>query len=107
MTPEDDGSNDILGSIVDKVLGAKDAIKSALSSLTGDMSVMTKANVVSPATASVATGSNQVSKSVVQNVEINNKFEGDRAGQQKSSEAMNKAADDSTAELARALQYAR
>ena len=48
-----------------------------------------------------------MSKSVTQNIEINNKFEGDRAGQQKSSEAMEKAADDSTAELARALQYAR
>lgn len=64
------------------------------------MSVITKANVVSPETAAVATGSNQVSKSVTQNIEINNKFEGDRAGQQKSSEAMEKAADDSTAELA-------
>lgn len=85
----------------------KKKVGAALEVLTGDMSVMTQANVVSPATAAVATGSNQVSKSVVQNVEINNKFEGDRAGQQKSAEAMDKATGDSTAELARALQYAR
>ena len=44
---------------------------------------------------------------MTQNIEINNPFEGDRAGQQISSEAMNKATDDSTAEMARALQYAR
>lgn len=98
---------DMIDLMAKGITAGREKIKGALSSLTGDMSVMTKANVVSPATASVATGSNQVSKSVVQNVEINNKFEGDRAGQQKSSEAMNKAADDSTAELARALQYAR
>ena len=52
-------------------------------------------------------GSNSVSKSVVQNVNINNKFEGDRAGQQKSAAAMDKAAGDSTGEMARALAYAR
>lgn len=98
---------DMIDLMAKGITAGREKIKGALSSLTGDMSVMTKANVVSPATAAVATGSNQVSKSVVQNVEINNKFEGDRAGQQKSSEAMNKAADDSTAELARALQYAR
>ena len=89
------------------ITAGREKVKGALETLTGDMSVMTKANVVSPATAAVATGSNQVSKSVVQNVEINNHFEGDRAGQQTSSEALYKAADDSTAELARALQYAR
>ena len=89
------------------IVAGKKTIRGALEVLTGDMSVMTKANVVSPSTAAIATGSNHVSKSVTQNIEINNKFEGDRAGQQKSSEAMDKAADDSTAELARALQYAR
>ena len=98
---------DMIDLMAKGITAGREKIKGALETLTGDMSVITKANVVSPVTASVATGSNQVSKSVVQNVEINNKFEGDRAGQQKSSEAMNKAADDSTAELARALQYAR
>lgn len=85
----------------------KDKIRGALESLTGNMSVITKANVVSPSTAAVATGSTQSSRTVTQNIEINNQFNGDRAGQQKSSEAMDKATSDSTEELARALQYAR
>ena len=85
----------------------KDKIRGALESLTGEMSVITKANVVSPETAAVATGSTQSSRTVTQNSEINNQFNGDRAGQQKSSEAMDKATSDSTEELARALQYAR
>ena len=107
VVPKEDGSDDFLGPIVDKVLGAKDTIRSALDSLAGDMSVITKANVVSPSTAAVATGSTQSSRTVTQNIEINNQFNGDRAGQQKSSEAMDKATSDSTEELARALQYAR
>lgn len=85
----------------------KDKIRGALESLTGEMSVITKANVVSPSTAAVATGSTQSSRTVTQNIEINNQFNGDRAGQQKSSEAMDKATSDSTEELVRALQYAR
>lgn len=85
----------------------KDKIRGALESLTGEMSVITKANVVSPSTAAVATGSTQSSRTVTQNIEINNQFNGDRAGQQKSSEAMDKATSDSTEELARALQYSR
>lgn len=85
----------------------KDKIRGALESLTGEMSVITKANVVSPSTAAVATGSTQSSRTVTQNIEINNQFNGERAGQQKSSEAMDKATSDSTEELARALQYAR
>ena len=55
-------------------------------------------------TVASATGSVK-NKSIVQNVEITNKFEGDRAGQKKSSEAMDKAADDSTSAMARALAY--
>ena len=38
---------------------------------------------------------------------ISKQFNGDRAGQKKSSEAMDKATKDSTAELARGLAYAR
>ena len=85
------------------ITAGREKIKSALETLTGDMSVMTKANMVSPSTAAVATGSTQSSRTVTQNIEINNQFNGDRAGQQKSSEAMDKATSDSTEELARAL----
>lgn len=85
----------------------KQRVRTALEGVTGDMSVIAKANVVSKATAQGATGSTNNSKTINQKVEINNQFNGDRAGQQKSAEAMDKAADDSTAQMARALAFAR
>ncbi len=54
-----------------------------------------------------ATSSFTESKSIVQNIEINNEFKGDKAGQKKSKEAMDKASDDVTDELARGLTYVR
>lgn len=98
---------DMIDLMTKGISAGKAKVRDALGALTGDMSIMAKANVASPATARTAMGSNSVSKSVVQNVNINNKFEGDRAGQQKSAAAMNKAAGDSTGEMARALSYAR
>lgn len=98
---------DMIDLLAKGINAGKDKIRGALESLTGEMSVITKANVVSPSTAAVATGSTQSSRTVTQNIEINNQFNGDRAGQQKSSEAMDKATSYSTEELARALQYAR
>lgn len=89
------------------ITAGKGKVKAALGDLAGDMSVMAQASIVNPGTAMTASGGGNVSKSVNQNVTINNRFEGDRAGQQKSAVAMNKAANDSTAELARALAYAR
>ena len=47
------------------------------------------------------------SRSVVQNVNIQNTFNGDKAVQQKAATAMDKSARDVTAELARGLAYAR
>ena len=46
-------------------------------------------------------------KNICQKIIINNQFNGDRAGQQKSSEAMDKAAGDATGEMARALAFAK
>lgn len=46
-------------------------------------------------------------RSIIQNVNINNKFEGDKAIQQKTAGAMDKSAKDVTSELARGLAYAR
>lgn len=62
---------------------------------------------VSAPTAAVASGNGGISKSIVQNVEINNEFNGDKAIQQKAASAMDKSATDVTAELARGLAYAR
>ena len=98
---------DMIDLMTKGISAGKAKVRDALGALTGDMSIMAKANVASPATARTAVGSNSVSKSVIQNVNINNKFEGDRAGQQKSAAAMDKAAGDSTGEMARALAYAR
>lgn len=86
--------------------GFLDGLMSAASSLFTDMSTLTRSAVASPATAQTATGGN-TSRTVTQNVNIENTFNGDRAGQQKSAEAMDKAANDGTEALARALQYAR
>ena len=98
---------DMIDLMTKGISAGKEKVRDALGALTGDMSIMAQANVASPTTARTAMGSNSVSKSVVQNVNINNKFEGDRAGQQKSAAAMDKAAGDSTGEMARALSYAR
>lgn len=96
----------LAGKLADGIRNISPDAAVALESLIGDVSVLTQSAVASPATVQTSVGGS-TSKVVTQNVNINNKFEGDRAGQQKSSEAMDKAADDSTAELARALQYAR
>lgn len=82
-------------------------IKKALTGLSGEMSVAANAKMVMPKTARGANGGNTVSKSIVQNVNINNKFEGDRAGQQKSATAMDKAGTDVTKRLADGLAFTR
>ena len=85
----------------------KDKIANALSDLTGDMSLIAKSSIVADATAAGVTNNSNVSKRVNQNVNINNTFNGDRAGQSKSSEAMRNASDDATSQMARALAFAR
>lgn len=89
------------------ITAGKAKVRAALEGVTGDMSVMAKANVVSKATLKGVTGGGNSSKTINQKVEINNQFNGDRAGQQKSAEAMDKAAEDSASQMARALAFAR
>lgn len=98
---------DMIDLMTTGIQNGREKVKKALGNIAGDMSVMASANVVSSGTAAVAAGSNQVSKSVVQNVEINNKFQGDSAIQKDAAGAMDKSAKDTTAELARALAYAK
>ncbi len=83
----------------------RNKIKDALGDLTGDMSVMASANLVSGSTASTAAGGSNVSKNIVQNVNINNEFNGDKAIQRDASKAMNRSAEDVTSQLARGLAY--
>lgn len=98
---------DMISLMTSGIEAGKDKVRGALEALTGGMSVMANIGVASPETALSVAGSNNVSKSIVQNVNINNKFEGDRAGQQKSAAAMNKAGGDITKELAHGLAYTR
>lgn len=98
---------DMIDLMASGITSGKKKVKDALKGMTGEMSVIAKANVVSKATGRGATGSTTGGRTVTQNVNINNQFNGDRAGQQKSSEAMDKAAGDATGEMARALAFAK
>lgn len=98
---------DMIDLMASGITSGKKKVKDALEGMTGEMSVIAKANVVSKATGRGATGGTTGGRTVTQNVNINNQFNGDRAGQQKSSEAMDKAAGDSTGEMARALAFAK
>ena len=98
---------DMIDLMASGITSGKKKVKDALEGMTGEMSVIAKANVVSKATGRGATGRTTSGRTVTQNVNINNQFNGDRAGQQKSSEAMDKAAGDATGEMARALAFAK
>lgn len=98
---------DMIDLMASGITSGKKKVKDALEGITGEMSVIAKANVVSKATGRGATGRTTGGRTVTQNVNINNQFNGDRAGQQKSSEAMDKAAGDATGEMARALAFAK
>ena len=98
---------DMIDLMASGITSGKKKVKDALEGMTGEMSVIAKANVVSKATGRGATGRTTGGRTVTQYVNINNQFNGDRAGQQKSSEAMDKAAGDATGEMARALAFAK
>ena len=70
------------------------------------MSIMAKATVASPATAAAAMGASNISKTIVQNNNFHQNFNGERAIQQKAA-AMKSSVADVTSELARGLAYAR
>ena len=98
---------DMIDLMASGITSGKKKVKDALEGMTGEMSVIAKANVVSKTTGRGATGGTTGGRTVTQNVNINNQFNGDRAGQQKSSEAMDKAVGDATGEMARALAFAK
>lgn len=98
---------DVAGLISRGLTAGKEKLGNILNGFGGDLSFMAQANVVRPETMSMAGGSESKSVSITQNVNIDNQFNGDQAGQEKSSVAMDKAAEDSTSEMARALQFAR
>ena len=77
-----------------------------LRSIVGDILSFAQGASVSPGTVQSMV-SNTTNKSVTQNNYFESTFNGDRAGQKQSSEAMKKSAGDATGELARALAFAR
>lgn len=87
------------------IRSGKEKVGKALTALTGDMSVIAQNNVVSPGTVVNAGGGSGVNRSVTQNVNIQNTFNGDRAGQKKSADAMDKASGDATQQMARAIAF--
>ena len=95
---------DMIATMANGIRAGKEKVKNALGYVTGAMSVMANANIVSPKTLGSVNTSNVSNRSITQNVNINNQFNGDVAGQQKSSKAMDKASKDATGEMARALQ---
>ena len=99
--------HDMMDLMTKGIVAGKEKVKGALELVTGDMSVIAKSSVVSRGTAQTASGTGVSSRTVTQKVEINNTFNGDRAGQEKSAEAMDKASEDSTSAMARALATAR
>jgi tape measure domain-containing protein len=62
---------------------------------------------VNPATVSTISNNSNVSKSIVQNNNFSNTFNGDKTIQRQAAKTMEKSSGDATAELARALAYAR
>lgn len=95
---------DMMKLMAQGIISGKEKVKAALGNVTGDLSLMAKANIVSPKTVAGVNSSNISKRTITQNVNINNQFNGERTGQQKSSEAMDKASKDATGEMARALQ---
>lgn len=98
---------DMMSLMARGIVAGKNKVKEALGDVTGDMSVMAKSNVVSKATVQGMSGSSRSSRTVTQNVNIQNNFSGDPTGQKKGARAMDKASSDATSEMARALAFAR
>lgn len=98
---------DMVSLMAEGIQAGKGRIKTALEELTGDMSILAQNKAVAPGTVRSVSNTSNVSRSIVQNVNINNAFNGDKAIQQKAASAMDKSASDVTAELARGLAYAR
>lgn len=78
----------------------------ALKSFVSSVSALAKNATASPGTAQTMVTST-TNRSITQNNYFESTFNGDRAGQQRSSEAMSKSADDATGQLARALAFSR
>lgn len=97
--------------VAEKAAGAKanadsNGFTDALRSFGANLTSLVKGATASPGTVQSMVTST-TNRSVTQNNYFENTFNGDRAGQQRSSEAMGKNTADATGQLARALAFAR
>ena len=92
------GDNRHEGEIVSPISKMRDTVIDAMKMFASSSRPSESAKLLSNTTSN---------NSVIQNVTINNKFEGDRAIQQKAASTMDKSAHDVISELARGLAYAR
>lgn len=92
------GDNKREGEIVSPISKMRDTVLDAIRLFVASAKPTASAELLSTVTSN---------RSIVQNVNINNRFEGDKAIQQKAAGAMDKSAKDVTSELARGLAYAR
>ena len=84
---------------------SKDKLLDAVQALIGGMSVMAQAGIAArPATAAAVHGGN-TSRTIVQNNNFHQQFNGDQAIQRKTAAATAKVSEDATAALARSLAY--
>lgn len=111
MTLGKDFIDGLVQGIKSKISGAVDAVKGFWGEVKGIFGGEGEVDIPnpdpSPSTIGAASNSSYSSRNITQNVTINNQFNGDQAGQQKSSSAMDKAANDATGEMARAFAFAR
>lgn len=84
----------------------KSGVTDALKSFGSDILTLAKSATASPATAQSMVSST-TNKSVTQNNYFESTFNGERTAQKRSSEQMNRNAEDATGQLARALAFAR
>ena len=98
---------DFMQGLANGINANKGLVTDAIRSLSEEMQMLANAQVVANNTANVSAGSTTNNRTVSQNVNISNTFQGDRAIQQKAAGAMKNSAKDVTSELARGLAYAR
>ena len=98
---------DFMAGLASGIRNGKGVVVGALRDLTGDMQLFSEGNLVTGKTRGMAAGTSNSTRTVTQINNFSNQFNGDTAGQKKSSKAMETAGNDATSQLARALAFAK
>lgn len=97
---------DMIDLLVSGITNGQGPVGEAIQGLTSKMSTLIHAGNVSAATAK-GVYNNTSNRSVTQNVNFTNTFNGEKAAQNNAAKTMNRASKDTTAELARGLAFTR